>query len=86
MKYISATIRDTLLTIGIWMLVPVEVGGGQKRVSDDVLNLPKFRSWWGCSHLHSKMWMDYWDSLTNRIDGSFSSRSTMRVWEILSYV
>ena len=24
MKYISATIRDTLLTVGIWMLVPVE--------------------------------------------------------------
>ena len=30
--------------------------------------------------------MDYWDSLTNGILGSFSSRSTMRVWEILSYV
>ena len=24
MKYISVTIRDTLLTVGIWMLVPVE--------------------------------------------------------------
>ena len=24
MKYISGTIRDTLLTVGIWMLVPVE--------------------------------------------------------------
>ena len=24
MKYISATIRDTLLTVGIWMLVPIE--------------------------------------------------------------
>ena len=54
MKYISVTIRDTLLTVGIWMLVPVEVGDGQKRVSDDVLNLPKFRSWWGCSELPSK--------------------------------
>ena len=32
------------------------------------------------------MYMDYWESLTNRIHGSFSSRSTMRVWEILSYV
>ena len=54
MKYISVTIRDTLLTVGIWMLVPV--GDGQKRVSDDVLNLPKFRSWrpWGCSDLPFK--------------------------------
>ena len=51
MKYISVRIRDTLLTVGIWML---EVGDGQKRVSDDVLNLPKFRSWWGCSDLPSK--------------------------------
>ena len=25
MKYIFVTIRDTLLTVGIWMLVPVEV-------------------------------------------------------------
>ena len=25
------------------------------------------------------MHMDYWESLTNRIHGSFSSRSTMRV-------
>ena len=24
MKYISVTIRDTLLTVEIWMLVPVE--------------------------------------------------------------
>ena len=24
MKYISVTIRDTLLAVGIWMLVPVE--------------------------------------------------------------
>ena len=24
MKYISVTIRDTLLTVGIWILVPVE--------------------------------------------------------------
>ena len=24
MKYISATIRDALLTVGFWMLVPVE--------------------------------------------------------------
>ena len=24
MKYISPTIRDTLLTVGIWMLVPIE--------------------------------------------------------------
>ena len=52
MKYVSVTIRDTLLTVGIWMLVPV--GDGQKRVSDDVLNLPKFRSWRGCSDLPSK--------------------------------
>ena len=37
------------------MLVPVEVGDGQKRVSDDVLNLPKFRSWWGSLDLPSKM-------------------------------
>ena len=44
MKYISVTIRDTLLTVGIWMFVSVEVGDGQKRVSGDVLNLPKFRS------------------------------------------
>ena len=29
------------------MIVPVEVGDGQKRASDDVLNLPKFRSWRG---------------------------------------
>ena len=36
------------------MLVPVEVGDGQKRVSVDVLNLPKFRSWRGCSDLPSK--------------------------------
>ena len=38
------------------MLVPVrvEVGDVQKRVSDDVLNLPKFRSWRGCSDLPSK--------------------------------
>ena len=27
-----------------------------------------------------QMYMDYWESLTNRIHGSFSSRSTMRVW------
>ena len=54
MKYISVTIRDTLLTVGIWMLVPVEVGDGQKRVSNDVLNLPKFRSWRGCSDLYFK--------------------------------
>ena len=54
MKYISVTIRDTLLTVGIWMLVPVEVGDGQKRVSDDVLNFPKFRSWRGCPDLPSK--------------------------------
>ena len=54
MRYISATIRDTLLTVGIWMSVPVEVGDGQKRVPDDVLNLPKFKSWWGCSDLPSK--------------------------------
>ena len=53
MKYISVTIRDTLLTVGIWMLVPAE-GDGQKRVSDDVLNLPKFRSWRGCSDLPSE--------------------------------
>ena len=32
------------------------------------------------------MRMDYWDSLTNRIHGSFSSPSTMRVCEILSYL
>ena len=40
MKYISDTIRDTLLTVGIWMLVPVEkyVGDSQKRVPNDVLN------------------------------------------------
>ena len=24
MKYISVTIRDTLLTVGIWMLDPIE--------------------------------------------------------------
>ena len=54
MKYISVTIRDTLLTVGIWMLVPVEVGDGQKRVSVVVLNLPKFRNWRGCSDLPSK--------------------------------
>ena len=54
MKYISVTIRDTLLVVGIWMLGPVEVGDGQKRVSDDVLNLPTFRSWWGCSELPSR--------------------------------
>ena len=56
MRYISVTIRDTLLTVGIWMLVPVrvEVGDVQKRVSDDVLNLLKFRSWRGCSDLPSK--------------------------------
>ena len=36
------------------MLVPVEEGDGQKRVSDDVLNLPKFRSWRGRSELPSK--------------------------------
>ena len=54
MKYISVTIRDTLLTVEIWMSVPVEVENGQKRVSDDVLNLPKFRSWRGCSDLPSK--------------------------------
>ena len=29
-------------------------GDGQKRVSDNVLNLPKFRSWRGCSDLPSK--------------------------------
>ena len=44
MKYISVMIRDTLLTVGISMLVPVEVGDGQKRVSDDVLNLPNFEA------------------------------------------
>ena len=61
-KYIPATIRDTLLTVGIWMLVSVEVGDSQKRVSHDVLNLPKFESWWGCSDLPSKITRDvhYW--------------------------
>ena len=54
MKYISVTIRYTLLTVGTWMLVPVEVGDDQKHVSNDVLNLPKFRSWRGCSDLPSK--------------------------------
>ena len=54
MKYISVTIQYTLLTVGIWMLVPVEVRDGHKRVSDDVLNLPKFRSWRGCLDLPSK--------------------------------
>ena len=34
------------------MLVPVEVGDGQKRVSDDVLNLPKFRSWCGVVRIY----------------------------------
>ena len=54
MKYISVTIRDTLLTVGIWMLVSVEVGDDQKRVSDDVLKPPNFRSWRGSSDLPSK--------------------------------
>ena len=56
MKYISDTIRDTLLTVGIWMLVPVEkyVGDSQKRVPNDVLNLPKFESWWDCWDVPSK--------------------------------
>ena len=54
MKYISVTIRDTLLNVGIWMLVPVEEEIGQKRVPNDVLNIPKFESWWGCSDVPSK--------------------------------
>ena len=29
-------------------------GDGQKRVPNDVLNLPKFESWWGCSDAPSK--------------------------------
>ena len=53
MQYSSVTIRDTLLTVGIWMLVPVE----KEMVRNaclTVLNLPKFKSWRGCSDLPSK--------------------------------
>ena len=37
----------------------------------------------GCSF---EMKTDYWNILTNRIHDSFSSRSTIRIWEILCFV
>ena len=46
---------DTRYIIDRWNLdVSSRRGDCQKRVSDDVLNLPKFRSWRGCSDLPSK--------------------------------
>ena len=51
-------------------------------MSDVVLNFPNFEAGGVV-----KMYLpNYWNILTNRIHGSFSSRSTIRVWEILSYV
>ena len=50
MKYISGYIIDR------WNLDVScsRRGDGQKRVPNDVLNLPKFGSWWGCSDVPSK--------------------------------
>ena len=50
MKYISGYIIDR------WNLDASSSrrGGGQKRVPNDVLNLPKFESWWGCSDVPSE--------------------------------
>ena len=49
-KYISGYIIDR------WNLdvSSSRRGGGQKRVPNVVLNLPKFGSWWGCSDVPSK--------------------------------
>ena len=46
MKNIPATIRDTLLTVGIWILVPVEEKRrwSETRMSDVVLNLPNLEA------------------------------------------
>ena len=51
MKYISGYIIDR------WNLdvSSSRRGDGQKRVlPNDVLSLPKFESWWGCSDVPSK--------------------------------
>ena len=46
MKNIPATICDTLLTVGIWILVPVEEKRRwlETRMSDVVLNLPNLEA------------------------------------------
>ena len=46
MRNIPATIRDTLLTVGIWILVPVEEKRrwSETRTSDVVCNLPNLEA------------------------------------------
>ena len=51
---------DMRYIIGRWnlnvIIVPVEENKrwSETYMPDDVLNLPKFRSWWGCSDVPSK--------------------------------